>query len=173
MENFLASVEKRAYRMAAIATGNDDTALDLVQDAMLELVRRYQDRRQDEWRPLFYRILQNKIRDWYRRQKLRKVAFGWLPGLHDQEQQEDPFLQVASQQAGPEQRQQSKLAIQQLEEALGRLPLRQQQVFLLRAWEEFSTQETAAAMGCSTGTVKTHYSRALQQLRQELEDHWP
>ena len=161
--------------MAKIATGSREEALDIVQDAMLDLVRKYGNRGRDEWKPLFYRILQNRIRDWFRRGSLRRRFQGWLfGGRSDKKENEDPFQKVEDRQAKtPAELLQLTDSMSRLKSALGELPLKQQQVFLLRAWEEFSTRETAAAMGCSEGTVKTHYSRATKALRKKLKDHWP
>jgi len=160
--------------MAELATGNRDDALDLVQDAMLGLVRKYGDRSQEEWGALFYRILQSRIRDWYRRGRVRKRLFGWLAHSADTEDAGDP-LQVAADPVDndPAGTLGNRIAIEQLEQALGQLPLRQQQAFLLRSWEGLDTAATALAMGCSEGSVKTHYSRAVHCLRAQLEEHWP
>ena len=173
MDHFLAAVERRALRMAELAVGNRDDALDLVQDAMLGLVRSYSHKREDEWGALFHRILQSRIRDWYRRSKVRYRVFGWLLNRED-DVDADPIQQAADP-AGTEPpravaNQQSML---QLEQALQALPLRQQQAFLLRSWEGLDVAATAFAMGCSEGSVKTHYSRALHKLRELLEDHRP
>lgn len=176
MDHFLASVERRALRMAELAVGNRDDALDLVQDAMLGLVRKYSHKSEDEWGALFYRILQSRIRDWYRRSKVRYRVFGWLSHRHnaDEENDHDP-LQQAADPAAPEP---SRLvgndqSMATLERALQSLPLRQQQAFLLRSWEGLDVAATAFAMGCSEGSVKTHYSRAVHKLREQLEGHWP
>jgi RNA polymerase sigma-70 factor (ECF subfamily) len=160
--------------MAEFATGNRDDALDLVQEAMLGLVRRYGDRGEQEWGALFYRILQSRIRDWYRRGRVRDRLFGWLARPADAEDAGDALQEVADPvSTDPAGTLGSRLAIERLESALQELPLRQQQVFLLRSWEGLDTAGTACAMGCSEGSVKTHYSRALHRLRAQLEDHWP
>lgn len=163
--------------MAELATGDREDALDLVQDAMLGLVKSYLHRDEQEWAPLFYRILQNRIRDRYRRNRVRDRFRSWLGfGAVSGEagEQSDPIQNL------PDTRQPDTVdsllqedAIGRLQEALRRLPGRQQQAFLLRAWEGLDTAATAFAMGCSEGSVKTHYSRAVHRLREMLEEHWP
>jgi RNA polymerase sigma-70 factor (ECF subfamily) len=171
VERFLAGVERRALRMAELATGNRDEALDIVQDAMLVLVRRYAGRGADDWGPLFHRILQSRIRDWYRRSRVRNRWRAWL-GADDED--DDPLAALPDPGARrPEDLLGHERAGAALEAALRALPLRQQQAFLLRAWEGLDVAATAAAMGCSQGSVKTHYSRAVHTLRNLLEDHWP
>ncbi len=176
MERFLASVERRAFRMARIATGSPEDALDIVQDAMFRLVRRYGGKSEEEWRPVFFRILQNRIRDHLRRRRFRGL---WRvrPGSGnrgDTDPAVDPLDAVADPNArSPAEQARTGESLRRLEAALRSLPTRQQQVFLLRAWEEMSVKETAAVMGCSEGTVKTHFSRALHTLRGMLEDHRP
>ncbi len=178
MDSFLASVERRAFRMARLAAaGSNEDALDIVQDAMLAFVRHYSAKPEADWTPLFYRILQNTIRDWFRRQKVRNRWRGWISSLRGRdegEETEDPMARVADQNnPGPETSVEHQDAMIALEEALLKLPLRQQQAFLLRTWQGFSIVETAAAMKCSAGSVKSHYSRAVNFLRSELEGHWP
>jgi RNA polymerase sigma-70 factor (ECF subfamily) len=171
LDRFLAGVEKRAYRIARIATGSSDEALDIVQDAMLKLVEKYADKSESELGPLFHTILQSRIRDWYRRSSVRNRFRSWLG--NDDEDDEDALAQIADP-AGrpPEEQLAARGGIEALQEALGKLPLRQQQVFLLRAWEGLDVRETAKAMQCAEGSVKTHYSRALAALRVKLGDHW-
>jgi RNA polymerase sigma-70 factor (ECF subfamily) len=160
--------------MAQIATANDDEALDLVQDAMLKLVQKYGDRTEAEWGPLFHCILQSRIRDWYRRTRVRNRLREFFHGSQDQEDGEDPLEQVPDRAAlSPDDDLQRKRACAELEVALRALPLRQQQAFLLRIWEELDVAQTAQAMGCSEGSVKTHLFRALQVLRKRLGEHWP
>jgi RNA polymerase sigma-70 factor (ECF subfamily) len=174
LDRFLAGIERRAFRMAQIATGHDDEALDLVQEAMLKLVERYGTRDEAEWGPLFHRILQSKIRDWYRRTKVRSRWRLWLGRDEDGEEADDPLDAIADTTA-PKADHQLKIkeAAAALDAALRTLPLRQQQAFLLRAWEELDVAQTAAAMGCSEGSVKTHYFRAIHALRALLGNHWP
>ncbi len=163
--------------MAEIATKSREDALDIVQDTMYDFVRRYNNHNSQEWRPLFFRVLQNKIRDWYRRSTIRRRFGGLLPrsfSNDDELQQEDPFAQVAdSKEMGLDHNLHVQDSLDRLNQALADLPHKQQQVFLMRAWEGFSTKETAAIMKCSQGTVKTHYSRALHTLQEKLKDHWP
>ena len=178
LERFLAAVEKRAFRMARVATGGStEDALDIVQDSMLAFVRKYASRPESDWRPLFFRILQNQIRDWFRRQAVRNRWRGWLksfPGADEADQHEDPLEGVADQKTSePPVELEHREAMVILEGALQKLPARQQQVFLLRVWEGMSIVETAAAMECSAGSVKSHYARAVSRLRRELEGHWP
>lgn len=171
LDRFLAGIERRALRMAEIATGNRDEALDIVQDAMLMLARRYARRAESEWGPLFHRILQNRIRDWYRRGKVRHR---WLEWLHADDEDDDPLATHADPRARrPEDEIGNRRAGHAIEAALHALPRRQQQAFLLRAWEGLDVAATAAAMDCSEGSVKTHFSRAVHALREQLEDHWP
>ncbi len=177
LNQFLAGVERRAFRMAEIATGNREDALDLVQDAMLGLCKSYADRDEQEWAPLFYRILQSRINDWYRRTKVRNRFRVWLgmgQSVDEDNRLEDP-VQTAPDRDRPDtvERLQQEGAMQALQTALLALPVRQQQVFLLRSWEGLDVATTAFAMGCSEGSVKTHYSRAVHRLREVLGEHWP
>ena len=178
MDSFLASVERRAFRMARLAAaGNNEDALDIVQDAMLSFVRRYSTKPEKEWPPLFHRVLQNTIRDWFRRQKVRSRWRGWinnLSGQSEEDETEDPMARVADiSNPGPEASAEHQDAMTVLETAMQKLPLRQQQAFLLRIWQGMSIVETAEAMKCSASSVKSHYARAVSFLRSELEGHWP
>jgi len=165
--------------MAIIATSNHEDALDIVQDSMLRLAKRYADRDAEQWGPLFHRIVQSVIRDWYRRAAVRN-RFRFFLGQKNQRDQdgettaeEDPIeTHFATAEPEPSAQLQQQQAIRQLDAALHRLPLRQQQVFLLRQWEGLSVRDTAQAIGCGEGSVKTHFSRALKALRTQLQDHW-
>jgi RNA polymerase sigma-70 factor (ECF subfamily) len=141
---------------------------------MLQLARRYADRPPEEWKPLFYRILRNRIRDCQRRRMVRGRVFAWFPGRRDAEGEElaDPMDLAPSAEPGPGERTMMAGALEALEAAVRTLPERQQQAFLLRNFEGLDVAETAAAMGCSEGSVKTHYFRALQSLRESLGEHW-
>lgn len=160
--------------MAHLATGDADEAMDLVQDAMLRLVQNYSARDDAEWGPLFHTILQHRIRDWYRRTKVRSRWRQWLGRPNDDDEQDDPLESIADMSVpSSEDQLRIKQASAALDKALRTLPLRQQQAFLLRAWEELDVAQTAAAMGCSEGSVKTHYFRAIHALRKCLGEHWP
>lgn len=174
LDRFLAGVERRAFRIAQMAVRDRDDALDIVQGAMLRLARSYGQRPSEEWRPLFFRILYNGIRDFQRRRTVRSRLFGFLPGsfAEDDEAQADPFERVADPGPDPVRRLMADEAMQRLETALAELPARQQQAFVLRCLEGMDVAATAAAMGCAEGSVKTHYFRALQALRAQLGEVW-
>lgn len=170
----MSGVERRAFRMAQLATGDRDEALDVVQEAMLKLVQNYGEKPADEWRPLFYRILQSRILDWHRRATVRNRLRQWFGRVEEEEERDDPLDRLPDQTSeDPEQSLATKRAMLGLDAALRDLPLRQQQAFLLRAWEGLDTADTARAMGCSEGSVKTHFSRAVHTLRARLGEHWP
>lgn len=172
LERFLADSERRALRRAEFATRHTADALDIVQDAMLQLARRYAQRPEAEWPLLFSRILTNGIRDWHRRRKLRHALFFWQSSEDDDatpviETVPDPDAVEAVESLAREQH------LRLLQAALWRLPQRQREAFELRVWEGLDVQATAQAMGCSQGSVKTHLSRALHRLRDELRDWQP
>ena len=172
LDRFLAGVERRAFLIARAATGNPEEALDIVQDAMLQLVRHYAGRAQAEWPPLFHQILQRRIYDWYRRTKVRNRWRHWF--TRDEEEAGNPLEnQPDPNAADPQDTSAADRTLAALEVAVARLPLRQQQAFLLRAWEGLDVAQTAKAMGCSSGSVKTHYFRAVQTLKEQLKDHLP
>lgn len=172
LEQFLASVERRAFVTARIATGSADDALDIVQDTMLGLAQRYANRPAQEWGALFQTILQSRIRDWYRRARVRNRFRVWFRNNDDDDG--DPMAELPDgAEPGPERRMGQARAMDTLEQAIHELPLRQQQAFMLRAWEGLDTRETARAMKCSEGSVKTHYSRACEALREALKEYRP
>jgi len=172
LERFLRQVERRALRMAEFATGQREEALDLVQEAMLGFVRRYGTRPGAEWPPLFWRVLDSRLNDWHRRQRVRGRWWAWPVGHADDEDGEDPIAAAPdAREPGPLARLADGEASAALESALRELPLRQRQAFLLRLWEGLDVADTAAAMRCSEGSVKTHLSRALSNLRRALEQH--
>lgn len=171
LDKFLAQIQVRAFRIAQIAIGNTDDALDVVQDAMFKLVEKYSHKPETEWAPLFYRILNSRIHDLYRRNSVRNRYRSWLG--NEEDENEDP-IQIAPdpRDTNPESESQTDESMVKLESALSQLPPRQQQAFLLRAWEGLDVRQTAAAMGCAEGSVKTHYSRAIHSLRESLGEHW-
>jgi RNA polymerase sigma-70 factor (ECF subfamily) len=145
--------------------------LDAVQDAMLQLARAYSERPEAEWKPLFYRILENRIRDMQRRRTVRGRVMAWMPFRRDEDDDDsDPIAQAPSHDLPPVARLELDEAMVALDAALEELPNRQRQAFLLRNLEGLDVAQTAASMGCSEGSVKTHYFRALQALRLKLGD---
>jgi RNA polymerase sigma-70 factor (ECF subfamily) len=174
LNTFLSEIERRAFRMAQIALRDPDDALDVVQDAMLKLARHYGTKPSAEWRPWFYRILQNGIRDLQRRGAVRKKFMVWLPGAKEDPEGEaqDPIDSVAA--GGPDVPEllMQDQAMRKLETSLRALPARQREAFMLRNFEGLDVAATARAMGCSEGSVKTHYSRAVHTLREQLGEVW-
>ena len=174
ISEFLASAERRAFKQAVYAVQEDSAALDIVQDAMLKLTESYSDRPVEELSPLFQRILQNTIRDHYRRFKVRST---WTPlvgsfnrGREDGDEDFDLLDSVEDSEEGrhislvPDLQLNQKQTLVLIEGALQNLPMRQREAFLLRYWEERDVAETAQIMGCSEGSVKTHCSRAVHAL---------
>ncbi|ETN92342.1 putative RNA polymerase sigma factor FecI [Gammaproteobacteria bacterium MOLA455] len=173
MDEFLQSVERRAFHMARMATGSRDDALDIVQDAMFKLVEKYSAKSVDQWRPLFYRILNRKITDHYRRNAVKKKLFSLASlGLKVGDKGADLIDRAEGRNSdAPDQRVARALQMEVLSNAIARLPGRQRQAFTLRCWDGMSTAITAETMGCSQGSVKTHYSRAIHSLRASLKEY--
>lgn len=169
MDAFLAQVERRAFRMAELNLGHREDALDAVQDAMLRLVKHYSDKPPQEWTPLFWGILRRRIVDLQRRRKVRSIMVGWLGGKDD-EGEDLPMWEPADTGPGPLERLTDSQSYADMAAAVKLLPRRQREAFMLRVLEGLDVAETAQAMGCSEGSVKTHLSRALQRLRDQLED---
>ena len=167
LDEFLADVERRAVRMAELPLGHREDALDAVQDSMIKLVQ-YRHRPADEWSPLFWSILRRQLTDRHRRNAVRSRVLGFF-GRRD-EQRDDPIESWPDPHADPARRLADQSAWQALGRALRELPRRQRECFLLRELQGLSVAETAAAMGCSDGSVKTHLSRAISALRTHLED---
>ena len=169
---FLAEVERRAFKQAMFAVRDEHTAVDIVQDAMLKLTEKYADKPAAELPMLFQRILQNTIHDHFRRQKVRSTWTTLLSALgkgDEKDEDFDPLETLAAKSdsnatADPAAQFEQSQVMGAIEQALARLPARQREAFLLRYWEEFDVAETAAAMGCSEGSVKTHCSRAVASL---------
>ncbi len=171
LAEFLAKVERRAYKHALFAVRDDHLALDIVQDAMLKLTEKYSARPLAELPPLFQRILQNTILDFYRRQKVRSMWTLPISSLlgSGSDEDADPLetLEVADDSKfsePPAEQAERSQVIAFIEKALEQLPARQRQAFLLRYWEELDVAEAAKIMGCSVGSVKTHCSRATRAL---------
>lgn len=156
------------------AVRDEEAALDIVQDSMLKLAEKYGDRPADEFPMLFQRILQNTIRDFYRRSKVRSMWTTVLSALSpDDEEDNDPLDTLETEDAAkfaatPENQFQQAQTLAAIEEEITRLPARQREAFLMRYWEDMDVAETAAAMGCSEGSVKTHCSRATHALAAAL-----
>lgn len=169
MNSFLAGIEKQALRMAQIRLHHAEDAMDAVQESMLRLASRYAERPAEEWTPLFWSILRRRIVDMQRRRKVRSIMLGWLSGSN-RDGEELPAWDPADDGPGPFETLADSDAMQALEVALRKLPQRQFEAFSLRVLNELDGAHTAAAMGCSEGSVKTHLSRARAALRDELED---
>jgi len=177
MSGFLAIVERRAYKQARYAVRDEQAALDVVQDSMLKLAEKYGAKPLAELPMLFQRILQNTIRDYYRRYKVRAKWTTQLSSIltnKDGGEETDPLETLApaegSKQAlePPDHLENSQLIVL-IEDELKKLPPRQREAFLLRYWEELDVAEAARAMGCSKGSVKTHCSRATHALATALK----
>ncbi|OFZ88163.1 MAG: RNA polymerase sigma factor [Betaproteobacteria bacterium RIFCSPLOWO2_12_FULL_62_58] len=176
LADFLAEVERRAYKQALFAVRDDHQALDIVQDAMLKLSEKYSARPTPELPLLFQRILQNTIRDFYRRQKVRSLWTTPISTLFggDDTDEHDPLetFEVENDSKffeSPAAQFERSQVLALIEKALERLPARQRQAFLLRYWEEMDVAEAAQIMGCSQGSVKTHCSRATHALAVMLQ----
>lgn len=177
LSDFLSSIEQRAFKQAVYAVRDDDAALDIVQDAMIKLAEKYGDRPAAELPLVFTRILQNRIHDWFRRQKVRNTWVTLFSNMGSKSNESDDFDPLESlsapddsviHQDGAQKLEQSQL-LQALESEISKLPVRQREAFLMRYWDELSITETAKAMSCSEGSVKTHCSRATQALAKALK----
>ncbi|MBK7136389.1 MAG: RNA polymerase sigma factor [Rhodocyclales bacterium] len=175
LSDFLASVERRAYKQALFAVRDNETALDIVQDAMLKLAEKYGNKPTAELPMLFQRILQNTIRDFYRRQKVRSLWTTLLSAFSPSDDEDaDPLETLEVEQgsyspATPHASLEQTQVLAIIEEEVKKLPPRQREAFLMRYWEDMDIAETAAAMGCSEGSVKTHCSRATHALATALK----
>ena len=176
LSDFLQSVEKRAFKRTVYAVRDDDAALDIVQDAMIRLANRYGDRPANEWPMLFQRILSNATMDWFRHQKVRNAVMNNFSDFETGDGDGDfdllEHLAIQNPGEGSESADSAFARAQTLhliEEEVSRLPARQREAFLMRYWEEMDVAETATAMGCSEGSVKTHCSRAVHALAKALK----
>jgi RNA polymerase sigma-70 factor (ECF subfamily) len=170
LDRFLAGIERRALRIATMAIRDRAEAEDAVQDAMFRLVRHYAGRPESEWRPLFYRILGNRIADFHRRQKLRRAVMAFWHGGEREEGTADPVEEAIDPRGRPDQALEGEELLARIEAVLAALSRRQREAFLLRDFEGLDVAQAALAMGCSEGSVKTHYFRAMQALQGALED---
>ncbi len=170
LDAFLAQVERRAFRVAELQLRQREDAMDAVQDAMLRLVRHYRDKPATEWAPLFWGILRRRVVDLQRRRKVRSIVVGWLGGGRDDQGDELPVWEPADPGQDPLGRLHDVQAYADMAAAVRQLPQRQREAFMLRMLEGLDVAETAHAMGCSEGSVKTHLSRAMHHLRDQLED---
>lgn len=175
---FLASVERRAFKQAVLLLRDEAGALDAVQEAMLRLATKYGDRPADEWPMLFQRILQNVVRDMLRRQKVRNTWVSLWSGFSRSGDEEDApgdpldamtAADDSNLRLSPETLAGRDQLLAIIEAEVARLPQRQREAFLMRYWEDMDTAETAAMMGCSEGSVKTHCSRATKSLATALK----
>lgn len=179
LSDFLKSVEKRAFKRAVYAVRDDDAALDIVQDTMIRLSESYADRPAAELPLLFQRILSNATMDWFRRQKVRNAVFkNFSEFMGPGEDGEDFDILESLEALDLDGRAESESAadalsraqiLRAIEAEVAELPQRQREAFLLRYWEELDVAETAFAMGCSQGSVKTHCSRAVHALAKALK----
>lgn len=174
LSDFLAGVERRAFKQTQFAVRDEDAALDIVQEAMIKLATNYADRPPAELPLLFTRILQNATHDHFRRQKVRNTWVTLFSSLTPADEDDADPLETLEALEGTEQAESAADKVEReqvvgiIEEEIGRLPARQREAFLLRYWEDFDVAETAAAMGCSEGSVKTHCSRATHALARAL-----
>ena len=176
LADFLASVERRAFKQCVYAVQEEQAALDCVQDSMMKLAEKYAARPPEELPLLFQRILQNTIRDHFRRSKVRSTWTTLLGnlGLGGEDEDADPLetLEVedsANVPVSPAAQLEQSQVMATIEEAVRALPERQREAFMLRYWEELDVSETAKVMGCSEGSVKTHCSRATHALAKVLK----
>jgi RNA polymerase sigma factor (sigma-70 family) len=177
LSDFLENVERRAFKQAVYAVRKDESALDIVQDAMIKLAEKYGDRPAAELPLLFQRILQNTIYDYFRREKVRTTwvsLFSTLGGGAENEEDFD-ILETYEAEEGSQASESSEDKVVRdqilaaIDEEVQKLPARQREAFLMRYWQDMDVAETAAAMGCSEGSVKTHCSRATHTLAQALK----
>ncbi|NBW79417.1 MAG: RNA polymerase sigma factor [Betaproteobacteria bacterium] len=179
LSDFLKSVERRAFKRAVYHVRDDEAALDIVQDSMMKLVEHYSHKEPDELPMLFQRILTNSTLDWFRRQKTRNAIFSNLGNYHSDDSEADfellENLDLSHLSVLKEESESTETALERsqtlhmIEKEIQALPARQREAFLMRYWEELDVAETAAAMGCSEGSVKTHCSRAVAALSKALK----
>lgn len=174
LSDFLRGVERRAFKQTVYAVRDEHASLDIVQDAMMKLAEKYPDKPVTEYPMLFQRILQNTMRDFWRRQKVRNIWTSLLSSFGskgEDGENRDPLdtIDVGDESLNPSIQVEGSQTLNIIEKALEKLPPRQREAFVLRYWEEMSVAETAESMGCSQGSVKTHCSRALHTMAKLLE----
>jgi RNA polymerase sigma-70 factor (ECF subfamily) len=177
LSDFLKSVEKRAFKRSVYHVRDEEAALDIVQDSMMKLAEHYGDKPANELPMLYQRILSNCTLDWFRRQKTRKALFSNLSDFEGADDDGGDFDLLEAFTADSDTRETESAEdttrraqiFHQIEEQIAALPARQREAFLMRYWEEMDVSETAAAMGCSEGSVKTHCSRAVHALSKALK----
>jgi RNA polymerase sigma-70 factor (ECF subfamily) len=176
MDRFLAGVEHKAFKIAVYALRDNQTALDVVQDAMFKLVEKYSNKPESEWPPLFFTILNNRITDIRRWRKLREVGGKTISLFRNHGDGEEDLLETGlgtelnSPRMQPEKVLLSKQIRERIDSALENLSDRQRQVFMLREWQGMSVRDTATVLGCSEGSVKQHHFRAMRCLREQLNE---
>lgn len=169
LKNFMNEVSGRALVMMESATQNQHgMAMDLVQEAFISLHKSYADKSTEEWYPLFYTILNNKLQDWRRKEARRAQPFSFFRKVSLEEDDIELNDVVDESTPNPFELIDQAVTAEEIQEAIAQLPARQQQAFMLRAWEGFDTHTTAQIMNCTEGSVKTHYHRAIQGLRASL-----
>ena len=174
LSEFLRDVERRAFKQTVYAVRDEHAALDIVQDSMLKLAEKYAEKPAAEYPMLFQRILQNTMRDFWRRQKVRNMWTTLLSSFgagQDGEEDHDPLdtIDVEDESVNPMAQLEQSQTMKIIEKAIEKLPTRQREAFILRYWEDMDVAETAEVMGCSQGSVKTHCSRAVHTLAALLE----
>ena len=174
LSDFLRDVERRAFKQTVYAVRDEHVALDIVQDSMLKLAEKYAEKPVAEYPMLFQRILQNTMRDFWRRQKVRNLWTTLLSSFgagQDGEEDHDPLdtIDVEDESVNPMAQLEQSQTMKIIEKAIEKLPTRQREAFILRYWEDMDVAETASVMGCSQGSVKTHCSRAVHTLAALLE----
>jgi RNA polymerase sigma-70 factor (ECF subfamily) len=177
LSDFLESVERRAFKQAVYAVRKEESALDIVQDAMIKLAERYGDKPAAELPMLFQRILQNTIHDYFRREKVRSSWVSLFSSFGSKQEEQENFdaMDMVEAEAGSYGADsglvnlERKQKLEMIEQEIQSLPSRQREAFLMRYWQDLNVAETAIAMGCSEGSVKTHCSRATHALAQALK----
>ncbi len=170
LEAFLIKTERRAFRMAQLSTKNHEDSLDIVQDAMMKLVSKYANKPADQWAPLFYRILNNRIMDFHRKNTTQSRWRVWFSNADDEDYNYDYVQHAPSDELNPSAMANLEDSVELVDHFVQQLSPRQRQAFLLRAWEGMDVAQTAKIMKCSQGSVKTHYSRAVHFLREQLQE---